>query len=519
MRRYLVNQPIHEIPTDTFDVVIAGGGLSGLYTALRLNTRLRIALVLKSALGKCNSSLAQGGIAAAVGKDDHPEIHLRDTLRASAGTSDTKVAKMMVENAPSEINLLASMGVPFDTDKDGNWQTTCEGAHSVARIVHCGGDATGKLVMERLIALVHDRSNISVFEHHFITDIFTSVHHSVSGIVAWNNGFRIFKAPNLVLATGGIGGIYRFSTNKSFTTGDGIASAFRAGARLDNMEFVQFHPTAFFNPRINDSVFLISEAVRGEGAILRNHLGVPFMENRHRFKDLAPRDVVAREIFREMTESSQEHVFLDITCRSAQFLKKRFPTIYSHLRQQGFRMETDMIPVVPAQHYFMGGVKTDENGMTTIHGLYACGEVACTGVHGANRLASNSLLECIVFASQVAQSIHGSEKIQTEIDAEISYKTRKIHAPVHGLKSALREMMQTHGGIVRNPQGLLHAAGFMNNVLETTANAVLSHPDHFELHNMAVVAREVLLAALARRESIGSHYLREENEDPVEFLW
>jgi L-aspartate oxidase len=519
MRRYIVNSPFENLPTDEFDVVIAGGGLSGLYTALEIDNSLKVAVLVKTTLIQANSFLAQGGIAAAVKNDDSPEIHYKDTLRASAGLANTDHVKVMVENGAPEIKHLAVLGVNFDSDGQGNWLTTSEGAHKRARILHCGGDATGKLIMEQMIQLVQQRGNIVVFENHFLTDIITDSDDTVAGVVAFHTHFRVFKAPHVVLATGGIGGIYQYSTNHSITTGDGIAAALRAGARLQNMEFVQFHPTAFYNPGNSDSLFLISEAVRGEGGILKNHRGEAFMQFRHKFKDLAPRDVVSREIFREMNEDRKDHVFLDIRNRGHDFLQKRFPTIFNHLKENGIVMHKDLIPVLPAQHYFMGGVKTNGLGETSVKGLYACGEAACTGVHGANRLASNSLLECVVFGARVARTINRSDRKIFDLPEPRLARYTNECPDVKELALFVRKKLQDYGGIARSPQGLVHALDHLTGIMDRVELSELKSTNVFELLNMSLVGREILLAALARRESIGSHYLEEEPEIALFPVW
>ena len=513
MRRYLFHKPLHKLPVNHFDVVIAGGGLAGLYTALLLDPRYRVAILVKTSLMGCNSTLAQGGIAAAVGADDSSDLHLRDTLRAGARMGNVEAARLMVEQGPAQIERLSRMGVKFDTDDKGNWLTTGEGAHRRRRIMHCGGDATGRLIMEQLTKLVLTKNNITIFENHFLTDIITDEHRQCAGAVAFHNGFRFFSAPRVVIATGGAGRVYRYTTNDAVTTGDGIAVAIRTGAKVSDMEYVQFHPTAYYHPGDVESVFLISEAVRGEGAVLRNCHGNAFMAHRHRLKDLAPRDIVAREIFREMAETQQEHVFLDITARSAEYLQNRFPTIYRHCHNQGISMEHDLIPVVPAQHYLMGGIKTDLEGRSTLTGLYACGEAACTGVHGANRLASNSLLECVVFGAQIAQSINnansgsrGNVKHETE-------NLQKFSGNVEKLREELRALMQKNGGIIRDPQSLVFAVEKVGKIKESLRQAELSLPADFELLNMACVGHEILLAALASRDSAGAHYLEDEEED------
>ncbi len=519
MRRYILNKPLENLPQKHFDVVIVGGGLSGLYCALQLSESLSVALVVKSSLPQCNSSLAQGGIAAAVDPGDSPDLHFRDSLKAAAGAADASAVRLMVEKGPEEIRHLARLGVPFDLDHKGNFLTTCEGAHRRKRILHCGGDATGRLIMETLIRQVKERANIQVFEKHFLTDVLSDKEERVAGVVAFHDGFRVFSAPRVVIATGGIGGVYQFSTNDPVTTGDGIAAALRAGAQVKDMQFVQFHPTAFYNPENKDSLFLISEAVRGEGGLLRNSYGDAFMEERHKLKDLAPRDIVAREIFRQMQVTGQKHVYLDITLHNDKFLQNRFPTIYKHLLKCGLRMEEDLIPVVPAQHYFMGGIKTNQWGQSSLHGLYCCGEAACTGVHGGNRLASNSLLECAVFASRIAKHIH-ENNLETPGEpsvAHIEYKSPE--QDTYALLSKLRQMMQDHGGIVREPDGLVHALDYTSELLTEMENRELNREPHFELLNLHTVAREILVAALGKRESEGAHYLEEEVEDTIYTSW
>lgn len=520
MRRFLSSRNPDGIPQQHFDVVVAGGGLAGLYAAILLPRKYKVAIVVKNRLQLSNSMLAQGGIAASVAANDSPLQHFYDSMSAGSGLSDADALRLMVESGPGEILRLATLGVPFETDSNGQWVVGCEGAHTRPRILRCGGDATGRIMMESLIGIVLNRTNITVLEDHYLTDIVTDRQQRAKGIITFHGkAFHLLTAPVVVLATGGLGGVYRITTNEPTLVGDGIAAALRAGVRLQNMEFVQFHPTAFYLPMSNGSHFLISETVRGEGAILRNARGVAFMENRHILKDLAPRDVVAREIYREMTNENSDHVFLDITHRPAQFLSKRFPNIYAHCSALGYKMESQLLPVSPAQHYFMGGIATDKNGRTSMPGLYACGETACTGVHGANRLAGNSLLECVVFAAQVAWDIQNTSFHSGSVDAGFPDKvqSRLTHAPE--LINQIRIIMQSHGGIVKQRESLVFALNFIATVCEKANNSILETPDDFQLMNMATVAREILLGALARPDDMGAHYFVEETDETVYSGW
>lgn len=510
MRKMVVNIPLNELPAARFDVVIAGGGLSGIYAALMTDRRLSVALLCKTTLTQSNSMLAQGGVAAAIGVGDSAEDHFRDTMTASADFSNTEALKELVKGGPAEISRLTLLGVPFETDPAGNYKTGREGAHSQPRILRCGGDATGKIIMQTLLEQAYKRPNIKIFENHYLTDIVSDSIGQVAGAVAFNSGFRLFAAPCVLLATGGVGGLYKVSTNETIMLGDGIAAACRAEVRLEDLEFVQFHPTAFSIPNTNGTSFLISETVRGEGAVLRSIHGDAFMQGKHILKDLAPRDIVAREIFCEMTETGQNHVFLDITSKSAVFLKQRFPVIYKHCTDHGIFMEKDMIPVNPAQHYIMGGIKTDLFGLTSMPGLYACGETASTGVHGANRLAGNSLLECVVFAFRTSQFINeqnfGEPKFKPMLVQTFSETLPQQTIDLQAEKKRIRHLMHGYGGIVKTPEGLIHALSLINEILEKVSADNLNRPDAIELFNMAIVSRQILLSALARPDNLGAHW-------------
>jgi L-aspartate oxidase len=511
VKRYIVNQPLDQLPVQQYDVVIAGAGLSGIYAALSLDDDLQCAILLKNRTHAGNSWLAQGGIAAVVNPDDHYYYHYFDTLKASAGMAEEKAISSMVMDGPDGIKRLARLGVKFDTDSTGRWHTTLEGAHTHKRILHCGGDATGRIIMEALLAQVRQRKNIQILEDHFLTDIITGVANEVCGAVVWHEGFRLLKAPAVIICTGGAGAIYKYSTNCRSTTGDGIAAAIRAGAEMMNMEFVQFHPTALFESGKEESFLLISEAVRGEGGIIRNMDGAAVMNGRHHLKDLAPRDFVAREMFFEMQRTGDEHLWIDITSRPASFLRKRFPTVYNLCAERGIRMEKDMIPVIPVQHYFMGGIRTGLHGETNIMGLFACGEAACTGVHGANRLASNSLLECIVFAGRAARVVNSrlvSGKMQeikiTDGLPVLSPESETL--PADEFLTEIREIMHHAGGIVRNGIDMQNALNRINQILLLAGQNAPSDKNYFETYNAALVAAKILEAALARPDGIGSHF-------------
>jgi L-aspartate oxidase len=506
MRRFIFNQPLENLPVEVFDVVIAGAGLSGLYAALRLDSRIKCAILVKEQLSDGNSYLAQGGIAAVVDENDHFNYHLADTLKAAGGLADAQVVDMMVKKGPSEIARLTSMGVRFDTAENGILHTTMEGAHSRKRIIHCGGDATGKIIMDHLIHLARNRENITILENHFLTDILTDASNQVCGAVVFSHGFKYFKTSQLIIATGGIGALYEHTTNCKSSTADGIAAALRAGATMMNMEFVQFHPTAFYEKGKHESYQLISEAVRGEGGILRNAGGYALMEEKHPLKDLAPRDIVSREIFFEMQRTGNSHVFLDITSRSQSYLENRFPTVYALCAERGIKMENDMIPVIPVQHYFMGGIQTGSRGKTSISGLYACGEAACTGVHGANRLASNSLLECLVFASRAAGAVSSSFSPKDITGDPVEVQLLSNKSDISGVGDEIRSLMQNYGGIVRNGSGLKLALSRIQQLLEILFSQPLDHPHDFETLNMAMVSEQILHAAYLRKEGVGSHF-------------
>lgn len=507
MRRYVFDDTEKIISSRHYDVIIAGAGLSGLYAALLLDESLSVAVLVKDRLQQCNSSLAQGGIAAVTLPADNTDKHLEDTLKAARGLAHEAHLRVMVEEGPHEIEYLASLGVPFDQDHNGRLYTTKEGGHTEKRVLHCGGDATGAHIITTLIRKVQAKPGVDILQNRFLLDVLTNSDKQACGITVWHQAPEVLWAPHIIVATGGIGQTYHNTTNQPGITGDGIAAAIRAGARTKHMEFVQFHPTAFFDIQKHKTAFLISEAVRGEGGILRNHKGEPFMEKYHPMKDLAPRDSVSQAISREMKNAGTPYVFLDVTMHSKAFLSQRFPTIYGNCRDHGIDMATHPVPVAPSQHYIMGGIQTDSYGRSHVEGLYVCGEAACTGVHGANRLASNSLLECLVFSRRCATHINRNKARHSPDEAMPAKESKPgLQVDVMALRSKIKTLMQTHGGIVRDDKGLAHAIATIRKMTEPLHHAGLSTKAEVETYNMGQIALEVLNAALQRTKSVGAHY-------------
>ena len=494
-----------------YDVVIVGAGLAGLYTALNLDENLSCVVLAKENVDMSSSWLAQGGIAAAVSRDDTPQFHLEDTVIAGAGLCNMEAVEVLVNEGPSDIANLMSLHVPFDLDEYGELQISREGGHHKNRVVHAGGDATGRETVKALSQLVARRGNITFEGHTFLYDVLDDG-DGVTGVVVRHNDaeFRLIRTKNVVIATGGIGQVYTSSTNPSVSTGDGLAAAMRAGARLTNIEFIQFHPTGLWDESSNGSEFLISEAVRGEGGILVNSEGVRFMVGEHELAELAPRDVVARGVIKELKRSGETHVFLDITSKSEDFLKNRFPTIYNECLRHGINIAYDKIPVCPVQHYMMGGIETDIDGRTRIEGLYACGESANTGVHGANRLASNSMLECLVFGRRAAQHINRTNRASaSEALINIADIPVRTHADLDyaALRNIVRQLMSDHCYVVRNVPDLTFALNEVTRINEQLQDVYNDCIEYAEALNISTVAKAILEAALNRKESIGSHYL------------
>ena len=630
-KRYLLDIKLNEIEQRNVDVLIVGSGIAGVYTALQLDNRFNIAIITKESIDISNSSLAQGGIAVSLDKNDSPELHFKDTIFAGAGLCDEDNVWTLVNEAAENIENLCSFGVNFDKNDQEQLSLTREGAHSKNRIIHAG-DTTGKEVCDTLISEVRKRENIKIYERTFAVDFVTvsldylinSSEHSTNsliceldkdtaitklkkdfdnylqsddilikvsqeseqynkteifeqnidikcfGVIALNEDNHkpvFYRAKQIVCASGGFGRIYSYTTNPEVATGDGVAMAIRAGAKLADMEFVQFHPTVLYHEK--DRSFLISEAVRGEGAKLLNVHGERFMENYHPMLELAPRDIVSRAIFEEMKRTNSSNVFLDITEKTKEFIENRFPNIYKTCLGYGIDMSKDLIPVAPAEHYCMGGIKSDIDGKTNIDGLYACGEATANGIHGANRLASNSLLEGLVFGNRIAKSIGKAlleddenynidrnkfefvenlkkcENISEIIIAkncenENQKDVAKLSLDIANLTQKLRDTMTSLVGIIRDENGLNQALNIIGDISDLISKAnetnldrnksisindeipfnsnKLSEMDELgaqdrlmqikeiELINMLQVAQKVVIAAILRKESRGAHF-------------
>lgn len=482
-----------------FDFIIVGGGIAGLNAAIRLSKYGKVLVATKEQLEDCNTLLAQGGIAASIGHDDNPELHLQDTLAAGDGLCDRQAVKVMVEEAPKRICELMAMGAVFDRAGD-ELALTREGAHCRNRILHAGGDATGKIIWQSLAAVARQNRNIEIWEHVLATDLIVS-DGICSGIYAWDavkDQHQEIWSRAVLLAAGGAGRLYPVTTNPPTATGDGIAMAYRAGAELRDMEFIQFHPTALAVEQA--SGFLISEAVRGEGGILRNCQGDPFMLRYHPLAELASRDVIARAIYREMAMTGKACVYLDVTRFPAGFFAQRFPQIHHQLQKVGIHAEQDFIPVAPAAHYMMGGIKTGLLGETNIPGLFAAGEVSNTGVHGANRLASNSLLEGLVFSSRAVEPM-AEMKEKGKCKAERMVKSLD-GGPAYGREA--KAMMEKYVGIVRNGDDLKKATSFFAEYLSVRGR--MGSYQEMEEANLGLVAYLCAWSAYLREESRGGHY-------------
>jgi L-aspartate oxidase len=493
---------------NSYDYVIIGSGIAGLYAAILAREHGSVLVLTKGSIDDCNTRWAQGGIAAPIGPEDSPEKHLRDTIAAGAGLVDEEAARVLTSEAGDRIRDLVALGVPFDT-LHGEIALAREGAHSVSRVLHAGGDSTGAHI-ELTLSSVARLEGITVLEYTIATEILVErtggQPPGIRAVLALDTrtGKRAdYECRFLVLASGGAGQLYSVSTNPQVATGDGVALAYRAGAEITDMEFFQFHPTALRMPGVQP--FLISEAVRGEGGVLRDVNGVAFMAEYHALAELAPRDVVARAIVDRMQRTASDHVLLDVTHLDAERVIGRFPQIYRFCLETGLDITQQPIPVSPAAHYTMGGVRTNTWGETTVRGLYACGECACTGVHGANRLASNSLLETVVFAKRVVRrTVESPQTAAAETPGAIDLSAASPGEAPPLTREALQALMWRDVGIVRDGQSLSRAGATLASWQATLA-APQDRPSQ-EVADLLTCARLVSEAALRREESRGAHY-------------
>lgn len=505
--RYLVDVDSKNIEAEYHDVVIIGSGIAGVYTALEISQEYDVAILTKETLEISNSVLAQGGIAVSLDKEDSPKLHFIDTIYAGAGLCDDNSVWLLVNEAASNIERLCRYGVNFDRKSRHELSLTREGAHSKNRIIHVG-DTTGKEVCDKLISIVRSRSNVDIKERTFAIDLLTEK-NECKGVLAYDEDgakYRLYLSNIVICASGGYGQLYANTTNPEVATGDGACIAYRAGADLMDLEFIQFHPTVLYHPE--NKSFLISEAVRGEGALLRNIHGKRFMPEYHELNELAPRDVVSRAIFNEMRKTGSDHVFLDITFKDKEHLEKRFPNIYKTCLSYGIDISKDYIPVAPTEHYCMGGIKTDISGRTRITGFYACGESACNGIHGANRLASNSLLEGLVFGHRIGNEVSSILKNKRKVEFSLEYNTNRVVKDIDSvlIRSQVQKIMTEYVGIARNKEGLLHAMHKIDNYCEIVCGMRNESLKDFELQNILLLAKLVIESALEREESRGAHF-------------
>ncbi|MBI2853253.1 MAG: L-aspartate oxidase [Chloroflexi bacterium] len=500
-----------------FDFIIVGSGIAGLYSAIQAREHGSVLIITKGSIEDCNTRYAQGGIAAAIGKNDSTELHLKDTIAAGDGLCNEEAVRIMVDEAPERIAELVQLGVPFDT-LYGEIALAREAAHSVPRVAHAGGDATGEHIEVTLSTRVRSWK-IRVLEFSLATRILVAG-NTVQGVRVLDcrtGATEEFGCRYLILATGGAGQLFKYTTNSAVATGDGLTLAYDAGAEIIDMEFYQFHPTALRLPGVPP--FLISEAVRGEGGILRNVKGERFMTDYSPNGDLATRDVVARSIVYEMEKTGADKVFIDVTQLPAPTVTTRFPNIYHFCLEHGLDITRELIPIAPAAHYLIGGVKTNTWGETNITGLFACGETACTGVHGANRLASNSLLEAVIFSKRIIRRVLGQtgptlsgfegsapeDPPQTLDDIRTTLSSRPAQRKALPPRlSALQTLMWENIGIMRNLEGLSQAAS----ILSTWQKLVPPPTDRpsYELSNLILAGRLMAEAALMREESRGAHF-------------
>lgn len=502
---YLIDFDLKKLPVNQTDVLVIGGGVAGLTAAVTAAEKLSVQVLTKGSTKQTSTWYAQGGIAAPLATDDSPELHFNDTIAAGAGLCDPEAVRVLVEEAAEAVAMLLDLGTGFDR-RDGALRLGREGGHTVSRVVHAG-DATGSAVMDSLAAAVRGHDNIRLTENVFVLDLLVRDKKCCGALVfdGSTGSVTAYLAQAVVLAAGGIGQLYEGTTNPPAATGDGLAMAYRRGVKLAGLEFIQFHPTALAtdeNPR-----FLISEAVRGEGAYLVNEKGARFMLGKHPLAELAPRDIVSQAVVKEMLASGSDHVYLDARHMPAEITEARFPAIWTHCLAAGFNLSTDLVPVTPAAHYLIGGVVVDLHGRSSLSGLYASGEVASTGVHGANRLASNSLLEGLVFSRRIGALLLNTIEPggAVEMDLGLSQETGRPQGKSLTLaREKLRRTMTAKVGVMRTPEGLKEAAEYLVERKYLQEYRYGKAAD-WEVVNMLTLAELIVAGALSRRQSLGVH--------------
>ncbi|MCE5204274.1 MAG: L-aspartate oxidase [Actinomycetia bacterium] len=501
--RYLLPFDTARMSCDVCDVLVIGSGIAGMVAALQVSRFARVTLVTKGKLAETNTWYAQGGIAGAVGEADSVELHLADTLVVGQGLCDPAVVRAVVSEAPEALAELQELGVDFDRSEDGRIALSREGGHSLPRVLH-SGDATGAEVQDTLTSVVRGLPGITLIEGAFLVDLLTDSDRCAGALIFEREAREptVIWAGATVLATGGCGQVYRVTTNPLVATGDGMAAAWRAGAQLADMEFVQFHPTALDSTA--SPKFLITEALRGDGAYLLDCEEKRFMLGVHPLAELAPRDVVSREIEKVMTRCGRPNVWLDARHLGKAHLERHFPTISAKCREAGYELSRDLIPVAPAAHYMIGGVLTDIDGRTTVPGLYASGEVMCSGLHGANRLASNSLLEGLVFSRRIARALAGAD-LEPRVHAISGSVAGRTTCGTSVARTAIQEVMSTKVAVTRTREGLQEAVATLDGLGASLGGPALD-ATAMESRNMVTIATLIASAALTRCESRGTHY-------------
>jgi L-aspartate oxidase len=508
-RRYLVDIDSAVIHQQSTDYLVIGAGIAGLRAAIEAAQNGSVIVTTKGTVEYSNTWHAQGGIASVLDKADSFESHIADTLRTGGGLSDEKIVDIVVHQGPQLIHQLLNWGCAFDMD-DGSIATTLEGGHTHPRIAHAHGDETGRIIAQTLIAKARQQRNINIIENFFTIDLLTE-NNKCLGVIGWHKdkGLQIIWASNIILATGGAGQLYRETTNPSCATADGLAIAYRAGAVLRDIEFVQFHPTTLYVAGASRA--LITETLRGEGAVLRDVKGRAFMKDYNPAAELAPRDIVSRAILEQMLKTKSTHVFLDIRHFNKEHFSKRFPVISEICESFEIDISKDLIPVRPSAHYMVGGVKTDDLARTNIENLYAAGEVSSTGLHGANRLGSNSLLEGLVFgrlAGQTPVAPRPAENKQPLIKFQIPH-SKLAYLDMADLRYSLRALMWRNVGLTRKAHDLKDAIGQIRFWQRYVMDKQFDNPQGWELQNMLTVCLLIAQSALARKESRGVHYRRD----------